>query len=85
MCRTWRVVSEEDSRHVNGVLGALVRHYFPGIVTHAGKDEPAYTWAHYESAHHATAGNVAAHILQEFWVSLPRTTCLNATYSLDPT
>ncbi|KAG0514567.1 hypothetical protein BDA96_10G203500 [Sorghum bicolor] len=31
-------------------LGALVRHYFPGIVTHVGKDEPTYMWAHYESA-----------------------------------
>jgi len=78
-------VSEGDSRYVNCVLGSLVRHYFPGIVTHAGKNEPTYMWAHYESAHHATAGNMAALILQEFWLGLPHTTCLNATHSLDPT
>ena len=49
---------------MTGVLGALVKHYFPSIVTHAGKDEPSYTWAHYESTHHTTAGNVAALILR---------------------
>jgi hypothetical protein len=59
-------VSEGDTCHVTGVLGALVKHYFPSIVTHAGKDEPSYTWAHYESTHHTTAGNVAALILRNY-------------------
>ena len=38
------------SRHVNGILGLLCRRHFPGMVMHVGNLEPAFTFAHYESA-----------------------------------
>ena len=73
------------SRHVNGILGLLCRTHFPGMVMHAGNLEPAFMFAHYESAPHVEAGTVAALVIREFWVSLPRTTWLNTTHSLDST
>ena len=38
------------SHHVNGILGLLCRTHFPSMVMHAGNLEPAFTFAHYESA-----------------------------------
>ena len=55
------------------------------MVMHVGNLEPAFTFAHYESAPHVEAGTVAALVIREFWVSLPRTTWLNTTHSLDST
>ena len=62
------------------ILGLLCKTHFPGLVQYAGKLEPAFTFAHYKAAPDVEAGNKALLIIQEFWVSLPRTTWLNTTY-----
>jgi hypothetical protein len=36
------------------------------MVMHAGKLEPAFTFAHYESAPHVEAGTLAALVIREF-------------------
>jgi hypothetical protein len=36
------------------------------MVMHAGKLEPAFTFAHYEFAPHMEAGTVAALVIREF-------------------
>ncbi|XP_062182028.1 uncharacterized protein LOC133886294 [Phragmites australis] len=49
--KNWLRVGEGDhSRHVNGILGLLIKEKFPGMVTLGGVTEPAYTWAHYAAA-----------------------------------
>lgn len=68
------------TRHVNSILGLLCREHFPGIVKFAGKEEPAYTFAHYAAATDTQEGNVANKVIKEFWVSLPRTTSLNTLH-----
>lgn len=70
MCRTWDLVSPGDSRNVNGVLGALVRQQFPGVVEYHGRNEPAYTFGHYAEAEDDEYGNKAERVKAEFWVSL---------------
>ena len=83
MCRNWVVVSGGSARLVNGILGLLCRQHFPGIVTYASKTEPAYSFDHYVVASDAEYPNKAARVKAEFWVSLPRTTLLNTSHSLD--
>ena len=70
-------------RLVNGILGLLCRQHFPGIVTYASKMEQAYSFDHYTIATDAEYPNKAARVKAEFWVSLPRTTLLNTSHSLD--
>jgi len=55
------------TRHVNSILGLLCREHFPGIVKFAGKEEPAYTFAHYAAATDTQEGNVANRVIKEFW------------------
>ena len=83
LCRNWVVVSGGSARLVNGILGLLCRQHFPGIVTYASKMEPAYSFDHYAIAPDAEYPNKAARVKVEFWVSLPRTTLLNTSHSLD--
>jgi len=46
--RGWRKVGGGDhARHVNGILGLLIKEKFPGLVQFGGTVEPTYTWAHY--------------------------------------
>ena len=46
--RGWRKVGRGDhARHVNGILGLLIKEKFPGLVWFGGTIKPAYTWAHY--------------------------------------
>jgi hypothetical protein len=45
--------------------------------------EPAYLFDHYAIALDAEYPNKAAQVKAEFWVSLPRTTLLNTSRSLD--
>lgn len=78
-CRGWVVVEPGSShrRKVNGILGLLCRRHFPGIVTHHGIEEPAWTFHHYyvptpdirdrECRHFP---NKAQRVLAELWVSL---------------
>ena len=77
------VVSGGSARLVNDILGLLCGHHFPGIVTHASKTEPAYSFDYYAVAIDAEYPNKAARVKAEFWVSLPRTTLLNTSHSLD--
>ena len=77
------VVSGGSARLVNGILGLLCRQHFPDIVTYASKTEPAYSFDHYVVASDAEYPNKAAWVKAEFWVSLPHTTLLNTSHSLD--
>ena len=77
------VVSGGSARLVNGILGLLCRQHFPSIVTYASKTELAYSFDHYAIALDAEYPNKAAQVKAEFWVSLPRTTLLNTSHSLD--
>lgn len=77
------VVSGVGARSANGILGLLCRQHYPGIVTYAGKTEPAYSFDHYAVGPDAEYPNKAARVKAEFWVSLPRTTLLNTSHSLD--
>ena len=77
------VVLGDSARLVNDILGLLCRQHFPGIVTYASKTEPAYSFDHYAVAIDAEYPNKAARAKAEFWVSLPRTTLLNTSHSLD--
>ena len=83
LCRNWVVVSGGCARLVNGILGLLCMQHFPGIVTYASKMEPAYSFDHYAVATDVEYPNKAARVKAEFWVSLPRTTLLNTSHSLD--
>ena len=56
---------------------------FMHVVTYALKTEPAYSFDHYAVATDAEYPNKAARVKAEFWVSLPRTTLLNTSHSLD--
>ena len=77
------------ARLVNGILGLLCREHYPGLVEYAGKTEPAYTFDHYAAAADGTDlqgrqfPHMAARVKGELWVSLPRTTLLNTSHSLD--
>ena len=77
------VVSGGNARLVNGIMGLLCRQHFPGIVTYASKTEPAYSFDHYAVALDAEYPNKAVRVKAEFWVSLPRTTLLNMSHSLN--
>ena len=83
LCRNWVVMSGGSARLVNGILGLLCRQHFLGIVTYASKTEPAYSFDHYVVALNAEYPNKAARVMAEFWISLPRTTLLNTSHSLD--
>ena len=74
---------------VNGILGLLCRQHFPGLVAYGGVQEPAYTWEHYVAVPDApdrdarVFDNKAERVKAELWVSLPPTTLLNTSHSLD--
>ena len=83
MRSNWVVMSGGSARLVNDIMGLLCRQHFPGIVTYASKMEPAYSFDHYTVTLDAEYPNKAARVKAEFWVSLPRTTLLNTSHSLD--
>ena len=72
---------------VNGILGLLCKEHFPGIVLHAGKEEPAWYFEHYYSAQdqvdslNRVFDNKSERVKHELWVSLLRTTLLNSFHS----
>lgn len=66
-------------RKVNGILGVLCRRHFPGMVSHHGIEEPAYTFDHYFCPKDDTRDqqcrlfpNKAERVLAELWVSSSR-------------
>ncbi|CAO2150074.1 unnamed protein product, partial [Urochloa humidicola] len=74
--RGWEVVEPGSShkRKVNGILGLLCRKHFPGLVTHHGIKEPAYSFDHYYIAvedfvdeQGRRCGNKAERVLGELW------------------
>jgi hypothetical protein len=71
------------ARHVNGILGLLLKTHYPGIVDFAGKREPAYTFDHYFNGLDAEEENKAVRVKRDFWVSLHRTTLLSTSHSLE--
>ena len=77
------VVSGGRTRLVNGILGLLCRQHYPDIITYASKTEPAYSFDHYAVATDVEYPNKAARVKAELWVSLPRTTLLNMSHSLN--
>ena len=87
MGRGWRKVGGGDhARHVNGILGLLIREKFPGLVQFGGTIEPATTWAHYAAVPDVpdrdgwVFANKMQHVKAELWVSLSRTTLLNTSH-----
>ena len=74
---------------VNGILGLLCKEHFPGLVEYAGVTGPAYSFDQYTAVPDAADwvcrvfNNKAERVKQELWVSLPRTTLLNTSHSLD--
>ena len=87
MGRGWRKVGGGDhARHVNGILGLLIKEKFPGLVQFGRTIEPAYMWAHYAAVPDTPHrdGKVFADKTQrvkaKLWVSLSRTTLLNTSY-----
>ena len=83
MCRNWVVVLGGCAWLVNGILGLLCRQHFPSIITYASKTELAYSFDKYAVALDAEYPNKAVRVKAEFFVSLPRTTLLNTSHSLD--
>jgi hypothetical protein len=86
----WTIVAAGPHKHqVNGILGLLCREHFPGLVEYARVREPAYTFDHYvvvpdlEDRAGRVYNNKAERVKAELWVSLPPTTLLNTSHSLD--
>ena len=77
------------TRQVNGILGLLCKEHFPGLVEYARVTGPAYSFDNYAVAPDAADrdrrvfNNKVDHVKQELWVSLPHTTLLNTSHSLD--
>ena len=90
MCRSWIKLSGGDhNRKVNGILGLLCRLHFPGLVQFGEELQPAYTWDHYvvdldaADREGRVFPNKAEWVKGKLWVSIPRTTLLNTSHSLD--
>ena len=90
MGRGWIKVSGGDhNRKVNDILGPLCRLHFPGLVQFYEEQVPAYTWDHYVATpdvpdrDRRRFTNIAERVKGEQWVSIPRTTLLNTSPSLD--
>jgi hypothetical protein len=71
--RQWREDFSDSSRVPNGILGLLIRNYYPGIVKYKGKDVPACNWRHYNVVPElASSGGKPISALQQveekFWV-----------------
>ena len=83
MGRGWRKVSGGDhARHVNGILGLLIKEKFPSLVQFGNTIELAYTWAHYAAVPDwdgRVFADKAQRVKAELWVSLSRTTLLNTS------
>lgn len=79
LCSGWKKAgaSEGKYRHVNGVLGSLIKEHYPGMVTLPGEGkvpEPARTWDHYKAyedlgvANNIEFHNKAERVFAELWV-----------------
>jgi hypothetical protein len=78
LCRGWMLVGVEgEYRHVNDILGILLKEHFPGMVTLPGEGkvpESARTWDHYKAcedlgvANNIEFHNKAERDFAELWV-----------------
>ena len=71
-CRQWEDLSWEGKHQrspVNSVLGRLLRHHYPGMVTINGVEQAALKWEHYRLSEHGLHGNCAEAVIADFWVS----------------
>ena len=87
MDRGWRKVGGGDhARHVNGILGLLIKEKFPGLVQFGETIKLAYMWAHYAVVPNTpdrdgrVFADMAHRVKAELWLSLSRTTLLNTSY-----
>ena len=78
------IVPGGHKRHVNDILGLLLKNHFPGLVdVGGGRMRPPQTLDHFAlvpdhgTMHGRTYVNVAEHVRAELWVSLPLTIFLN--------
>lgn len=65
------------TRQVNSIIGVLLKKHFPGLITLHGKEEPGFTWAHYQAAPDKNFGNKAERIKAEIWVSVFHSTIVS--------
>jgi hypothetical protein len=72
-CNSWEDTTFQGrghQRHVNAVLGNLVRMHYPGEVTRSdGTIFPATCWDNYALAPNATYGTAKGAVWSNFWVS----------------
>ena len=87
MGRGWRKVSGGDHvRHVNDILGLLIKEKFPCLVQFGGTIVSANTWAHYATIPDApdrddkVFADKAQRVKAKLWVSLSRITLLNTLH-----
>ena len=79
----------DHKRKPNGILGLLCKEHFPGLVMHAEVLELAYTWDHYitvpdtDDREGRNFGTKARRVVQELWVSSPRTKVVNISHSFE--
>jgi hypothetical protein len=57
-----------------------LKTHFHGIVDYASRREPAYTVKHYYNGDDDRKANMAVRVMQDFWVSLHRTTLLSTSH-----
>ena len=71
------------NRKPNGILDALCREHFSGLMEHAGVRELAYTWDHYMAIADAddregrNFGTMTRRVVGELWVSNRGTILVN--------
>ena len=61
-------------RSPNGIVGVLIKTYWPGLVKIDDKEELALKWHHYEAKQDDDFGTKANAVLTRFWVSFFRST-----------
>ena len=78
LCRSWDDVKWEGNKgprtKINGVLGALCRYHYPGMVVVNGEPQAATRWAHWGLKREVLEDGAEGRTLQgvvwdDFWVS----------------
>jgi hypothetical protein len=72
LCSNWKKPDGENGRIPNGLLGVLLKKFWPGLYT-VNPDLPkklADRWEDYEAAHHTSFSTSARAVTTTFWVWL---------------
>ena len=75
MCRSLEYVGAKPPRSMSGILGLLCRKHYPGLVEIDGKEEPAWSWKHYEAKPDVedkwcrVYDHLGTRVVTDFWVS----------------